>query len=98
MPGRQAPHKGWDPGFPVAAAEIGKNVLVKVGASFEVGDHNFTKFSLVPSVSLVNTIPSDISGLWYRGSVYFALKERAFKPSSTARHAMELASCLQHLY
>ena len=49
---------------------------MKVGVSFEVGDHDFTKFSLVPSVTLVNTIPSDISGSWYRGSVYFASKEK----------------------
>ena len=32
-----------EPGFPVAAVERGKRVLVKVGASFEVGDHDFTK-------------------------------------------------------
>ena len=58
-----------EPGFPVAAAERGKQVLVKVGALFEVGDHDFTKFSLVPSVTLVNTIPTVISESWYRGSV-----------------------------
>ena len=86
-----------EPGFPVAAAERGKKVLVKVGGSFEVGDHDFTKFSLVPSVTLVNTIPSEISGSWYRGSVYFALKEGAFELSSLARHATELASYLQQL-
>ena len=46
----------------MAATERGKKVLVKVGASSEVGDHDFTKFSLVSSVTLVNTIPSEISG------------------------------------
>ena len=86
-----------EPGFPVAAAERGKRVLVKVGATFEVGDHDFTKFSLVPSVTLVNNIPSEISGSWYRGSVCFALKEGAFEPSSPARHTTELGSCLQQL-
>ena len=42
----------------------GKRVLVKVGASSEVGDHDFTKFSMVPSVSLVNVndIPIEITG------------------------------------
>ena len=73
-----------EPGFLVAAAERGKKVLVKVGSSFEVGDHDFTKLILVPSVTLVNTIPSEISGSWYRGSEYFALKEGAFEPSSPA--------------
>ena len=32
-----------EPGFPVAAAERGRTVLVQVGSSFEVGHHNFTK-------------------------------------------------------
>ena len=45
-----------EPGFPVAAVERGKRVLVKVGSSFEVGDHDFTKFGMVPSVTLVNDI------------------------------------------
>ena len=32
-----------EPGFQVAAAERGRMVLVRLGSSFEVGDHNFTK-------------------------------------------------------
>ena len=34
-----------EPGFPVAAAERGRRVMVKVGSSFDVADHDFTKFS-----------------------------------------------------
>ena len=30
-----------EPGFPVAATERGRRVLVRVGSSFEVGDHDF---------------------------------------------------------
>ena len=33
----------------MAAAEQGQSILAKMGASFEVGDHDFTKFSVVPS-------------------------------------------------
>ena len=83
--------------FPVAAVERGKRVLVKVGASFEVGDHDFTKFSLVPSVTLVNDIPTEITGSWYSGQVFFALKEGAFEPSSPIRHVTELISSLEQL-
>lgn len=39
-----------EPGFPVAAAERGKQVLVGPGETFAVGDHDFTRFSIVPSV------------------------------------------------
>lgn len=42
-----------EPGLPVAAAERGRRVLVRVGTTFEVGDHDFTKFSIIPSVVLV---------------------------------------------
>ena len=39
-----------EPGFPVAAAERGKQVLVGPNETFAVGDHDFTRFSIVPSV------------------------------------------------
>ena len=70
---------------------------MKVGASFEVGDHDFTKFSIVPSVILVNDIPTEITGSWYSGKVFYALKESAFEPSSPIRHVTELCSCLHRL-
>ncbi|CAB4028704.1 Hypothetical predicted protein [Paramuricea clavata] len=83
-----------EPGFPVAAAERGRRVLVRDGASFEVGDHNFTKFSLVPSVALVNGIPSALEDSWYCEQVIVTLKEGAFEPSSPLRHAAELKQSL----
>ena len=86
-----------EPKFPVAAVERGKRVLVKVGASFEVGDHDFTKFSLTPSVTLINEIPTEISGSWYSGRVFYTLKESAFEPSSPIRHSTELIRCLDHI-
>ena len=49
-----------EPGFPVAAAERGRKVIVRAGTTFEVGDHDFTKFSIVPSVALIVDIPKDI--------------------------------------
>ena len=58
-----------EPGFPVVAAERGRRVLVKVGASFEVGNHDFTKFSMIPSVVLQNQIPEDVTSSWYRSQI-----------------------------
>ena len=43
-----------EPGFPVAAAERGRRVIVSLDKEFSVGDHDFTKFSLIPSVSLTH--------------------------------------------
>lgn len=79
-----------DPGFPVAAVECGHRVIVHAGVSFEVGDHDFTTLSMVPSVALINDIPSDLADSWYRGQVTVTRKEGAFEPSSLLRHAMEL--------
>jgi hypothetical protein len=55
-----------------------------------VGDHDFTKFGLIPSVSFIIDIPDDFSGSWYNGKVYVGLKDTVFKPSSPFRHMTEL--------
>lgn len=81
-----------EPHCPLAAAERGRRVLVHSGATFEVSDHDFSKFSMVPSVTLLVDIPSDISGSWYHGQVHVTLKEGAFEPSSPIRHSAELAN------
>ena len=84
-----------EPGFPVAAAERGRRVLQAAGSRFLVGDHDFTKFSIIPSVALQVSIPDDISGSWYSGKVSVGMKEGAFEPSSPLRHASELCSLIQ---
>jgi len=83
-----------EPGHPVAAIERGKQVLVRRDELFEVADHDFTKFSLIPSVILDVNIPEEVSDSWYSGQVYIGLKEGVFEPSSPQRHMTELKSCL----
>lgn len=41
------------------AAERGQRVLIRVGSSLEVhvALYDFTKFSMIPSVALINEIP-----------------------------------------
>jgi len=56
-----------EPGFPVASAERGRRVPVRLDEFFMVGDHDFTKFTLVPSVTFVLDIPEKISDSWYSG-------------------------------
>ena len=79
-----------EPGFPVAAAERGRKVIVAHDTSFEVGDHDFTKFSLILSVVLRVDIPEDVSESWYHGQVTITLKDAAFEPSSPMQHTTEL--------
>ena len=83
-----------EPGFPVAAAERGRRVIVSLQEEFEVGDHDFTRFGIVPSVIFNIDIPTSIEGSWYEGQVCVILKESAFQPSSAIRHATELHAWL----
>jgi len=87
--------KGGEPKFPVAAAERGRRIPVRHDENLAVGDHDFTKFGLVPSVVLINDLPEEISESWYNGQVYIGLKDTAFEPSSPLRHACELCLILQ---
>ena len=79
-----------EPNYPVAAAERGRKVLVHLNKTFEVGDHDFTKFSLIPSVTLSVDIPTDVADSWYTGDVFIGLKEGVFEPSLPHRHMAEL--------
>ena len=78
-----------EPGFPVAAAERGRQVLVHSSTSFEVGNHDFTKTSITPSVSFLVDIPDDITGSWYAGQVHVL-----FNPLG----AMCIYICTQYAY
>ena len=79
-----------EPGVPVAAAERGQRVLVSSTQSFHVCDHDFTRFSIIPTVLLKIDIPATVDGSWYDGQVYVGLKEAVFEPSSALRHSTEL--------
>ena len=50
---------------------------------FQVRNHDFTKFRLILSVSLVVDIPSGVTGSWYNGQVLLGF---AFKSSSPLRY------------
>ena len=49
-----------EPGFPVAAAERGRRVMVGLDSSFQVGDHDFTLHSIIPSVCFLIDIPEEV--------------------------------------
>ena len=55
-------------GFPVAAAECGQRVLVSSDATFEVGDHDFTRISMHCTICLLHHLtflnPSSRRGKW----------------------------------
>jgi len=71
-------------GFPVAAAERGRQVLVSAGTTFEVADHD----------SMVVDIPESFNDPWYRRQVLVGNKDTLFEPSSPFRFAIQLSSIL----
>ena len=63
-----------EPSVPVAAVERGKAVIVGLnGKKFSVLDHDFTKCSITPSVTMFCHIPGDIDSTFYSGNVYVVL-------------------------
>ena len=83
-----------EPGFPLAAAERGREVVVSTSDTFVVGDHDFSKFKITPSVTLLVDIPDTIEGSFYTGQVFIGLKDSVFEPSSPIHHATELYKIL----
>ena len=79
-----------EPGYPVAAVERGKNVVVSKDTTFAVADHDFTKTGIISSVTMICDISKSINGDFYAGKVRIGLKDPIFQPSSPLRHATEL--------
>ena len=46
-----------EPGLPVAAVERGRRVVVGLNSIFQVANHDFTRFSLVPNVTVICDVP-----------------------------------------
>ena len=97
-----------EPGFPIAAVSRGKSVIVGVNEKFKVGDHDFSKVSLIPDAILVHSIPESQEGggernkervgEWYTGQVYYSIKDMATEGSSAVRGAAELSKALEEEY
>lgn len=86
-----------EPDCPVASAERGRQVPMEISQSLQAGDHDFTKFGIIPSVAFVLDIPDDIESSWYTGDVYVGIKNTVFEPSSPLCHACELYNILMSL-
>jgi len=85
-------------GIATSSGVRNKKSLVPIGTELGSSDHDFTKFSLTPSVMLFCDIPNDISETFYRGQVYVSYKDTTFQPSSAIRHASEFYNTLMQYY
>ena len=71
-----------------------KFVISTSGKCFAVCDHDYTKFGIVPSVTILCDIPQSLEDSFYRGQVFVGLKDAVLEPSSPLRHCTELAKIL----
>ena len=89
-------HRLGEPGLPVAAVERGKQVVVSTsGKKFAVADHDFTKFAIIPSATVVCDNPDSIEDSFYRGQVFVGVKDATLEASSPLRHSTELSKLLR---
>ena len=58
-------------------------MIVSANEIIAAGDHDFTKFSLVPSVILNVDIPESLEGSFYTAQGYISLKDTAFQASTS---------------
>ena len=63
--------------------------MVSIGQTALVADHDFTKMSLSPSVSINIDLPDEIGESFHTGQVYVGLKENSFQPFTCLRRITE---------
>lgn len=75
-----------------------KPSLVPANMELTASDHDFTKFSLTPSVIIFCDIPTCISDSFYSGQVYVSYKNTVFQPSSALCHSTEFYKTILRQY
>lgn len=83
-----------EPGFPVAAVERGRRVVVSLDNTMQVADHDFTKSSIIPSGQFVVQIPESVDESFYAGDMFIGFKDAVLEQSSAMRHSAELYKTL----
>ena len=81
-----------EPDYPVAAVTRGKRVIVRANQVHRVANHDFTRMSFIPSVTLVHDIPSTIDGSFYSGIPCVGIKFTVTEGSTSYRHMTELSA------
>jgi hypothetical protein len=84
--------------IPVSTGVRNKATLSSTEVELTASDHDFTKCSLTPSVSLFVNVPKNISESFYDGNVYVSYKDSIFEPSSALRHSLEWLQALEEQY
>ena len=79
-----------EPGTPIASVSRGKRgggggVIVGVNQTLQVSDHDYSKISLIPDATFIQTIPHVDDDTWYRGQVFYSIKDMSLQGSTALR-------------
>ncbi|XP_060552756.1 uncharacterized protein LOC132714041 [Ruditapes philippinarum] len=85
-----------EPGFAVSTGVRGKQTIVPTSSTLVAGDHDITKSSLTPSVSLQCEIPDSSEHSFVRGKVHVTVNDSVFQSSNPFRHAATLVKIVKH--
>ena len=77
-----------EPRHSFAAVERGRQFIVSQTEMFAVGDHYFTRFSIIPSVVLQVYIPETFEGSWYQGKVLVGIKDAILFSTASCNRIM----------
>ncbi len=65
-------------GFPIAAIEKEKKVVVSRDTIFAVANYDYTKTEIIPNVAMICNISKSINSDFYVGKVHIGLKDPIF--------------------
>ncbi|CAG8718030.1 5127_t:CDS:2, partial [Racocetra fulgida] len=83
---------------PTSTGVRNKKMATSTKIELSAADHDFTKLSITPSVSLFVKIPDDPIQSFYARQVYVSLKNTIFQASSALRHATEFYDSIEQYY
>ena len=69
-----------------------------VNQTLQVSDHDYSKNSLIPDATFIQTIPDADDDTWYRGQVFYIIKDMALQGSTALRGGVELSEALDYFY
>ena len=100
-----------EPDFSIVAVSRGNVVIVGKNKKFQVGDHGFSKVSVIPDIILVNSKPEEYQkqddkdtkcnkqavGKWCSGKVFYSLRDMETQGSSAIWGTTKLSMAMENV-
>ena len=83
----------YEPGCPISAVTCRKKILVGKDQIVQRAYHDFASIMPVPTVVMVQDLPSSVDQSWYHGKPYVYIEITATEPSSAIQNRDWEGSC-----